>query len=258
MDAPARGERPLSEAAPIVAWTPDDGVRRVLFVTAHPDDVDFGTAGTVAAFTKAGLEVTYCIATNGDAGGSDRSMSRSDMAELRQREQRAAAAEVGVTDVRFLGHPDGCLEPTLELRRDISRVIRQVMPGRVVTQSPERRWDFIFASHPDHLALGEAAVCAVYPDARNPFAHTELLNSEGLEPWTVNELWIGGVTDVNVAVETTSTIAQKVAALRCHQSQIDDPDAMSDRVMANGLAGGTQAGLPAGSTAELFRVTRIT
>jgi LmbE family N-acetylglucosaminyl deacetylase len=242
---------------PIEAWTPDDGVRRVLFVTAHPDDVDFGTAGTVAAFTKAGLEVTYCIATNGDAGGSDRSMSRSDMAALRQREQRAAAAEVGVTDVRFLGHPDGCLQPTLELRRDISRVIRQVTPGRVVTQSPERRWDFIFASHPDHLALGEAAVCAVYPDARNPFAHTELLNDEGLEPWTVNELWIGGVPDVNVAVETTSTIGQKVAALRCHKSQIDDPDAMGDRVMANGQAGGAQAGLPEGSTAELFRVTRI-
>lgn len=112
MDTAARGERPLSEAPSITAWTPDDGVQRVLFVTAHPDDVDFGTAGTVAAFTKAGLEVTYCIATNGDAGGSDRSVSREDMAALRQREQRDAAAEVGVTDVRFLGHPDGRLQPT--------------------------------------------------------------------------------------------------------------------------------------------------
>ena len=190
VDAAARRERALSEAPPIDAWSPDDGVRRVLIVTAHPDDVDFGTAGTVAAFTKAGLEVTYCIATNGDAGGSDRSVSRADMAVLRQREQRAAAAEVGVTDVHFLGHPDGRLQPTIELRRDISRVIRQVKPERVLTQSPERRWDFIFASHPDHLAAGEAAVCAVYPDARNPFAHPELLDEEGLEPWTVNELWI--------------------------------------------------------------------
>jgi LmbE family N-acetylglucosaminyl deacetylase len=257
MDTAARGERPLSEAPPIAAWTPDDGVRRVLFVTAHPDDVDFGTAGTVAAFTKAGLEVTYCIATNGDAGGSDRSVSREDMAALRQREQRDAAAEVGVTDVRFLGHPDGRLQPTFELRRDVSRVIRQVKPGRVVTQSPERRWDFIFASHPDHLALGEAAVFAVYPDARNPFAHRELLDDEGLEPWTVNELWIGGVPDANVAVETTSTIAHKVAALLCHKSQIDDPAGVRDRVMASGRAAGVEAGLPEGSTAELFRVTRI-
>jgi LmbE family N-acetylglucosaminyl deacetylase len=226
-------------------------------VTAHPDDVDFGSAGTVAAFTKAGLEVTYCIATDGDAGGSDRSVSRADMAALRQREQRAAAAEVGVTDVRFLGHPDGRLQPTISLRRDISRVIRQVRPGRVVTQSPERRWDFIFASHPDHLAAGEAAVCAVYPDARNPFAHPELLDDEGLEPWTVNELWIMSGTEPNVAVETTATIERKMAALLCHQSQIDDPEGVTRRVTEGGRASGTLAGLPAGSTAELFRITRI-
>ena len=154
-------------------------------VTAHPDDVDFGAAGTVAAFTAAGVEVTYCIVTDGDAGGSDRPMPRVEMAALRQDEQRAAAAVVGVSDVRFLGHPDGMVQATLELRRDISRVIRQVRPERVITQSPERNWDAIFASHPDHLAAGEAAVCAVYPDARNPFAHPELLDEEGLEPWSV-------------------------------------------------------------------------
>jgi GMP synthase-like glutamine amidotransferase/LmbE family N-acetylglucosaminyl deacetylase len=176
--------------------------------------VDFGSAGTVAAFTSAGIEVTYCVVTNGDAGGSDRSMSRSDMASLRQDEQRAAAALVGVTDVRFLGHPDGMVQATPELRRDISRVIRQVKPGRVITQSPERNWEFIFASHPDHMAAGEAAVCAVYPDARNPFAHTELLDVERLEPWTVGELWIMGPGDGRpaVAVDTTATVERKVAA----------------------------------------------
>jgi len=94
-------------------------------VTAHPDDVDFGAAGTIAAFTAADLEVTYCIATSGDAGGSDRTMPRSEMAALRQDEQRAAAAVVGVSDVRFLGYPDGMVETTRELRRDISRVIRR-------------------------------------------------------------------------------------------------------------------------------------
>ena len=226
-------------------------------MTAHPDDVDFGTAGTVAAFTKAGVEVTYCIATNGDAGGSDRAVSRSDMAAIRQREQRAAAAEVGVIDIRFLGHPDGRLQPTIELRRDISRVIRQVRPERVLTQSPERRWDFIFASHPDHLAAGEAAVCAVYPDARNPFAHPELLDEEGLEPWAVNELWIVGVPEANMAVETTCTIERKVAALLRHESQISDSAGVTARVMDSGRASGREAGLPEGSTAELFRVTRI-
>jgi LmbE family N-acetylglucosaminyl deacetylase len=241
----------------IALWSPDDGVRRILMVMAHPDDVDFATAGTVAAFTKAGLEVTYCIVTDGDAGGSDRSVSRADMAALRQREQRAAAAEVGVTDIRFLGYPDGQLQPTIALRRDISRVIRQVKPQRVVSPSPERRWDFIYASHPDHLAAGEATVCAVYPDARNPFAHPELLADEDLEPWTVNELWVVGGTPANMAVETTSTLDRKVAALLRHESQIGDPAGVTERVTAGGLASGREAGLPEGATAELFRITRI-
>ena len=245
--------------APVPPWSPEDGVRRVLIVTAHPDDVDFGSAGTVAAFTSAGLDVTYCIVTNGDAGGSDRAMSRADMAALRQDEQRAAAAVVGVSDVRFLGHPDGMVHATPELRRDISRVIRQVRPERVLTQSPERNWDFIFASHPDHLAAGEAAVCAVYPDARNPFAHPELLDDEGLEPWSVSELWImaPGEGGAHVAVDTTSTVERKVAALMCHKSQLGDPDAVARRVRSMSQAQGDLAGLPEGSSAELYRVTRI-
>jgi LmbE family N-acetylglucosaminyl deacetylase len=240
-------------------WSPDDGVTRVLVVTAHPDDVDFGSAGTVAAFTAAGVSVTYCIVTNGEAGGSDRSMPRTEMAALRQDEQRAAAAVVGVDDVRFLGHPDGMVQATIELRRDISRVIRRLCPERVITQSPERNWDFIYASHPDHLAAGEAAVCAVYPDARNPFAHPELLQTEGLEPWTVPELWIMGPggQGAGVAVDTTATMERKVSALMCHKSQMPDPEGVAQRMRAAGIALGELAGLPAGSSAELFRVTRI-
>jgi LmbE family N-acetylglucosaminyl deacetylase len=234
-------------------------VRRVLFVTAHPDDVDFGSAGTVAAFTSAGLEVTYCIVTNGEAGGSDRSLSRMDMAALRQDEQRAAASVVGVSDVRFLGHPDGKVEASWALRRDISRVVRQVRPERVVTQSPDRNWDFMYASHPDHLAAGEAAVCAVYPDARNPFAHPQLLEEEGLEPWTVPELWIMGPVGqaAGIAVDTTPTVRRKVDALLCHKSQIGDPEALAERILAVARTQGEVAGLPEGSSAELFRVTRI-
>jgi LmbE family N-acetylglucosaminyl deacetylase len=228
-------------------------------VTAHPDDVDFGSAGTIAAFTAAGLEVTYCIATSGEAGGSDRTMTRAEMAALRQDEQRAAAAVVGVSDVRFLGHPDGMVVANRELRRDISRVIRQVRPERVLSQSPERNLEFVFASHPDHLATGEAALDAVYPDARNPFAHPELLDDEGLEPWTVPELWIMGPggEHTSVAVDTTATVQRKVAALMCHKSQLPDPDAVAQRVQDWARANGELAGLPAGRSAELFRVIRI-
>jgi LmbE family N-acetylglucosaminyl deacetylase len=228
-------------------------------VTAHPDDVDFGSAGTVAAFTAAGLEVTYCIATSGEAGGSDRTMARADMASLRQDEQRAAAAVVGVSDVRFLGYPDGMVQTTLNLRRDISRVIRQVKPERVLTQSPERNLEFIYASHPDHLATGEAAVDAVYPDARNPFAHPELLEQEGLEPWSVAELWIMGPggQQAGVAVDTTNTVERKIAALLCHKSQMPDPDGVTQRVRDWARGNGELAGLAEGRAAELFRVIHI-
>ena len=228
-------------------------------VTAHPDDVDFGSAGSVAAFTSAGVAVTYCIVTDGDAGGSDRDMSRADMAALRRDEQRAAAAAVGVDDVRFLGHPDGMVVANFELRRDISRVIRQVRPQRVITQSPERNWESMYASHPDHLATGEAAVCAVYPDARNPFAHPELLEEEGLEPWTAGEIWIMGpmIKGVSIAVETTATVERKVNALLCHKSQIGDTEGVADRIRTWARASGEAAGLPEGSSAELFQVVLI-
>jgi LmbE family N-acetylglucosaminyl deacetylase len=186
-------------------------------------------------------------------------MSRTEMAALRQDEQRAAAAVVGVSDVRFLGYPDGMVETTRELRRDISRVIRQIRPERVLTQSPERNLDFIFASHPDHLATGEAAVDAVYPDARNPFAHPELLDVERLEPWTVPELWIMGPGGQNagLAVDTTTTVERKVAALMCHKSQMPDPDAVAQRVRDWARGNAELAGFAEGGSAELFRVIRI-
>ncbi len=124
----------------------DAPLERVLVVTAHPDDVDFGVAGSVASWTDAGIAVTYCLVTDGEAGGSDRSISRAEMAEIRRAEQTAAAKVVGVDDVVFLGYPDGRLQPTLDLRRDISRAIRQVRPQRVVTQSPDRNYERIYAS----------------------------------------------------------------------------------------------------------------
>ena len=198
----------------------DEGVERILVVTAHPDDVDFGSAGSVARWTDAGIEVAYCIVTNGEAGGFDDSVPRATMAEIRQAEQRVAAKVVGVSDLTFLGHPDGRLESGIGLRGEISRVIRRVRPQRVVSPSPERNYQRIYASHPDHLAAGEAAIAAVYPDARNPFAHPELLE-EGLEPWTVPEVYLMAATTPDVFVDITDTIERKLDALR----QPREPDA---------------------------------
>ncbi len=233
-------------------WDPEDGVDRVLVVTAHPDDVDFGAAGTIATFTDAGVQVAYCIATDGEAGGNDRTLSRVDMAAIRRDEQRAAAAEVGVTDVTFLGYPDGRLTPSLELRRDISRVIRRFRPQRVLAQSPERNWDRVYASHPDHLAAAEAAACAVYPDARNPFAHPELLD-EGLEPHTVDQLWLMAFPEPTVYVDTTDAFPRKVAALKSHRSQLH-ADMDVEKLLGDWSGGVAKAAdLPDGRLAEAFR-----
>jgi LmbE family N-acetylglucosaminyl deacetylase len=225
-------------------------------VTAHPDDVDFGAAGSIATWVKAGLEVAYCVVTNGDAGGSDRRISRTEMARIRQEEQRAAAAELGVSNVSFLGYPDGCLTPSIELRRDISRAVRQFRPDRLVCQSPERNWDRIGASHPDHLAAGEAAVCAAYPDARNPFAHPELLE-EGLEPYSVRELWLMGGPRPNRAIDITDAFDRKVAALRCHESQITNPAQLDERLRGWATMSAGTAGLAEGRLAELFRLVSM-
>lgn len=191
---------------------------RVLVVVAHPDDIDFGIAGTAAVLTAAGSHVSYALCTSGEAGIPE-DMDRGELAAMREREQRDAAAKVGVTDVRFLGEPDGHLEANLHLRKVISRVIRQVKPDVVITQNPERRYERIFGSHPDHLACGEATISAIYPDARNPHAHVELL-AEGHEPHAVDWLWITQGRDPNFAVNITDVMDKKVQALSCHSSQV--------------------------------------
>ncbi len=233
--------------------TPAEHVERVLCVMAHPDDVDFGTAGTIAGWTAAGTEVSYCIVTDGDAGGFD-DTPREQMPLLRRAEQEAAAAVLGVKDVRFLGYPDGRLELTLDLRRDISRVIRQVRPQRVVTSSPERFWDRIGASHPDHMTVGESTLRAVYPDARNPFAFPELLDDEGLEAWTVSEVWLGASPRADHAVDVTDTAAQKFAALACHVTQVSHAPDLEKFVTEWMRRTAERFGLPDGRLAEAFHV----
>jgi LmbE family N-acetylglucosaminyl deacetylase len=232
----------------------DDAVERVLAVTAHPDDVDFGSAGTIAGWTKNGVEVTYCIVTNGDAGGFDPTVPRSEIPGIRQAEQRAAAAAVGVSDVRFLGYVDGELVVSHELRRDISRVIRQVRPQRMLIQSPDRNWERLPASHPDHLAAGAAAIQAIYPDARNPFAHRSLLEDEGLEAWTVLEAWVSGSSTPDHYVDITDTFDSKIDALRAHVSQTAHHEDLPKLIREWGERNAAAGGLPPGRVAEAFMV----
>ncbi len=228
-------------------------IERVLVVTAHPDDVDFGAAGTVAKMTDAGIEVVYCLVTDGQAGGFDHSIPREEMASIRRQEQTKAAAEVGVTDLRFLGYMDGTVEVTLGLRADISRVIREVRPQVVITHMPIRNLDSTYGSHPDHTATGEATMCAVYPDARNPFAFPGTPCAE-LDDWSVDEVWITFGAGGDGVVDITEQLERKIRALMCHESQHRDPEALLERVHDwwQGIA--AQHGLPEGSSAESFRV----
>ncbi|MDP9441712.1 MAG: PIG-L family deacetylase [Actinomycetota bacterium] len=227
-------------------------IERILVITAHPDDVDFGAGGTVAGWTDLGIEVSYCIVTDGDAGGFDPSIPRSEIPGIRRAEQEAAAEVLGVRDLHFLGYPDGRLTVSLGLRRALARVIRQVRPQRVVCSSPQRNWDRIYASHPDHLAAGEAALCAVYPDARNDFAFPELLD-EGLPGHAVPEVWVMGGPEPDVFVDTTDHLDRKVKALLCHASQLPNPDTLDGMIRGWGRAVAEAGGLAAGRTAEAYR-----
>jgi len=232
----------------------DSEVTRILVITAHPDDVDFGAAGTVATWTDAGTEVTYCVVTDGDAGGYDETVGRAEMAVRRRGEQTLAAKQVGVHDVRFLGYPDGRVEATLGLRKDLARVVRQVRPERLMCPSPERNYARLGTSHPDHRAVGAAALDAVYPDARNPFAFPELVAEEGLAAWTVREVWLAGGPSPNRYVDVTGTFGRKVAALRAHESQTGHMDGLEDLLRDWLGRGAAAAGLPEGRLAESFQV----
>ena len=197
---------------------PDQDITRVLVVAAHPDDCDFGAAGTIAGWVDAGLSVTIVLCTHGEQGGFD-DTNREHMPAIREREQVAASAALGVKDVRFLpGHRDGWLEPSWELQRQIVEVIREVQPQRVLIPSPERWYDRVQASHPDHLAAGEAAMRAIYPASENRFAWPELIE-RGLQPWHVSEIWIMAHPEMTHAVDITDTFGRKVAALHAHASQ---------------------------------------
>jgi LmbE family N-acetylglucosaminyl deacetylase len=176
------------------------------------------------------------------------------MATLRQAEQTAAAKQVGVYDLHFLGYPDGRVEPTLGLRKDLARVIRLLRPDRVLCQSPERNYVRLGIGHPDHRAVGSASLDAIYPDSRNPFAFPELLAEEKLEPWTVREVWISGGPAPTHYVDITDTFSRKLAALRSHVSQVKGMDGLEEMLRTRLGRAAAQGGLPEGRLAEAFQV----
>ena len=237
----------------------DHGLREapatVLVVCAHPDDVDFGAAGTVAALTAAGSTVAYCLVSSGEAGSDHLKIDAAELAALRITEQTAAAAVVGVDDLTFLGFPDGAIEATIQLRAAITAVIRRVKPDLLITQSPERNLERLFGSHPDHLAAGEATLCAVYPDSRNPRSYPEQL-ADGLEPHVVPEVWLMAHPQADLRIDVTDTFDKKLGALRAHESQTGHNDALEDMLRTWLTLGAEAAGFPAGRLAESFRLVK--
>lgn len=233
------------------------GVERVLVITAHPDDVDFGAGGTIATLTDAGIRVTYCICTDGDAGGFDDTTNRADIADIRRKEQIAAGKILGVTDIHFLGYADGYLEPTHDVQRDIVRIMRIVRPQLVITQTPERNWERLPATHPDHMAAGEATARALYPAVRNPYAYPELRNEEGLQAWTVNWLWLQGDSNPNHWLDVTEQFDRKIQAISAHQSQVSHLETLTEMVREWQKLGAQKAQLPEGRLAEGFKQVQL-
>jgi len=220
-----------------------------MVIVAHPDDAEFTVAGTVAAWAKAGCQVTYVVCTDGNAGSHEPGMTRGKLAEIRRAEQRAACAILGVSEVVFLGYDDGQLQPTLELRRDLVRLIRRYKPEVVITGDPTT----VFAgdryiNHPDHRAAAQAAVDAVAPASEMP-----LLWPEVGAPHRVRQVYIHGNDQPNTWVDVTETIEQKIAALKQHTSQMGDWDP-TEMIKAWSAETGKEQGL---AYAESYRVITL-
>lgn len=225
---------------------------RILVIAAHPDDIEFGTAGSVARWVDAGAQVVYCIVTNGAAGSNEKGVDYVQLAARRRQEQIDAAKVVGVTDVRFLDYADGTLQATLDLRRDLTRLIRDFRPERVVIMDPTvvllQSDSENYINHPDHRAAAEAALYAVFPSAESRPIFPELLD-EGFEPHHVVELYLMLTEKPNISVDISSVHDRKIEALLCHRSQVGEEAA--DFVTKYDREAGEAAGV---EYAEPFRV----
>lgn len=208
-----------------VAGNGGEHARRVMVIMAHPDDAEFICAGTAAKWAAEGQEVIYVLGTSGDKGSDDPSMTGEQLMATREAEQRAACDILGVKDVVFLRLPDAMLVPDLDMRRTLTRVIRQHRPDAVICQDPTARWEGGgYIQHPDHLAMGEATLAAIYPAARDRLTFPELL-AEGLEPHKVADVYIAsGQQHTNFFVDIGAHLETKFASLAAHASQMGDWD----------------------------------
>jgi len=217
----------------------------VLLIAAHPDDAEFGAGGTVARWTRDGMRVAYLVCTSGEKGTSDPRLTSEMLVEIREEEQRAAANVLGVREVVFLRRPDQGLEDTAEFRKLVARMIRTFRPRIIMTSDPYRRYIW----HRDHRIMGQVVLDAVFPYARDRLAYPDLL-AEGLMPHKVQELYFWGTEDINFRSDITETFDLKIAALRCHKSQmqelkVDDPEAWLRR-RCREMATGESFGLAEG------------
>ncbi len=190
---------------------------QIMVVTPHPDDAEWGVAGSVARWADEGKDIVYVVCTNGDKGTSDIDMTPGELARIREQEQLAAAKLLGVRDVIFLRHPDQCLEDTAEFRKEIVRLIRMYQPKTVVTADPYRRYIW----HRDHRITGQVVLDAIFPYARDFLAYPDLLQ-QGFQPHKVKEVLLWSSEEPDYRSNITNTFAIKVAALRCHASQVGD------------------------------------
>ena len=204
-----------------------DKIERVLVVTAHPDDSEFGAGGTVAKLAKEGCEVVYVIVTNGNKGSSDRSMTPERLARIREEEQRNAARTLGVERVAFLGYPDGEVEDTRDLRRDVSREIRRWRPDLVICQNPHRTY-LLGASHRDHRIVGGVTLDCIYPLARDHMSFPDLMPE--FEPHKVREIHLMQWEHPQLVVDITDVMDLKLKALACHVSQVGDFAGVETRI----------------------------
>jgi LmbE family N-acetylglucosaminyl deacetylase len=203
---------------------------RVLVIVAHPDDPEFPAAGTIACWASQGVKVPDAIVTDGSKGSSEPGMTGAQLIAMRQDEQRAAAAVLGVEDVVFLGYEDGRVVNNTDLKRDCVRLLRQYRPDVLITHDPTARIiNNQRINHPDHLAVGDAVLNAVYPLARDRLNFPEH-EAEALEPYKVLDIFLTGTNEPNLTVDITSTLDKKIAALLEHKSQIGEPEKLEERM----------------------------
>ena len=216
-----------------------DKIERVTVITAHPDDSEFGAGGTIAKLVKDGCEITYVIATNGNKGSGDRTMTPERLATIRAEEQRHAARTLGVARVEILGYPDGELEDTRDLRRDITRAIRRWRPDLVVTMNPHRTYN-LYASHRDHRTIAGVVLDCVYPLARDHMSFPELMPE--FEPHKVREVHLMQWENPHIVVDITDVMDLKLKAIACHVSQVGDFTGVEERVRQRSVELGKDKG----------------